>query len=219
VTWTEDLNTTSHSSITEAMNAVFAAWENTIVEFRDRPDVEIEIRLGKVNRGKFDTNVGQQTFEKVLRRLRKFEGWESVKDSQSTVYIDTEAGKRVVMNDLTDEMESCVIKKRLCVNDQVLEGFPVDARLGISSEVPYDRDADEDENFTRVKKRKRYSFLRKGLSIDLSEVSGSPDDKDSEDAIEYQIKLEIINPPISIAERHQLFNIVYKISDICKIMI
>ena len=203
----------------ETMTALFAAWENTIDEYKNQPNVEIEIRLGKVNRGKFDTNVGQATFERALRRLRKYEGWESTNESQSTVYMDTAAGKRVVMNDVTDEMESCVIKKRLLVNDQVLTGFPVDARLGISSEVPYDRDGTEDdENFTRVKKRKRYSFVRKGLSIDLSEVSGDADDKDSEEATEYQIELEILNPPVNAAERHQVFNIVYKISDICKIL-
>lgn len=201
------------------MTSLFTAWEETINQYRDQPNVEIEIRLGKVNRGKFDTNVGQQTFEKVLRRLRKFDGWESKSETQTTVYSDPNTSKRVTMNDTTDEMEASVIKKRLFVNDQVLPGFPVDARLGISSEVPYDRDADTDENFTRVKKRKRYSFVRKGLSIDLTEVSGDADDKDSEEATEYQIELEILNPPVNIAERHQLFNIVYKISDICKIMI
>ena len=205
----------------ETMTALFAAWENTIEEYKDQPNIEIEIRLGKVNRGKFDTNVGQATFEKVLRRLRRYDGWESTNESQSTVYLDTAAGKRVVMNDLTDEMESCVIKKRVLVNDHVLNGFPVDVRLGISSEVPYDRDTDDaDENFTRVKKRKRYSFVRKGLSIDLSEVSGDvAQDKDSEEVTEYQIELEILNPPVNVAERHQMFNIVYKVSDICKIMI
>jgi hypothetical protein len=61
--------------------------------------------------------------------------------------------------------------------------------------------------------------VRKGLSIDLSEVSGDADDKDSEEATEYQIELEILNPPVNAAERHQVFNIVYKISDICKIMV
>lgn len=201
------------------MTALFNAWENTIETYKDTPNVEIEIRLGKVNRGKFDTNVGQQTFEKVLRRLRKFDEWESTNESQSTVYYDTAASKRVVMNDVTDEMESCVIKKRIHVNDQPLNGFPVDARIGISSEVPYDRNEDTDENFTRVKKRKRYSFVRKGLSIDLSEVSGDVDDKDSEEATEYQIELEILDPPKNAAERHQVFNIIYKISDICKIMV
>jgi hypothetical protein len=203
----------------ETMTALFNAWENTIETYKDTPNVEIEIRLGKVNRGKFDTNVGQQTFEKVLRRLRKFDEWESTNESQSTVYYDTAASKRVVMNDVTDEMESCVIKKRIHVNDQPLNGFPVDARIGISSEVPYDRNEDTDENFTRVKKRKRYSFVRKGLSIDLSEVSGDVDDKDSVEATEYQIELEILDPPKNAAERHQVFNIIYKISDICKIMV
>jgi len=216
-----DLNTKRHSTVMETMTALFAAWENTIEEYKNKPNIEIEIRLGKVNRGKFDTNVGQATFEKVLRRLGRYDGWESTNESQSTVYLDTVAGKRVVMNDLTDEMESCVIKKRVLVKDQVLDGFPVDVRLGISSEVPYDRDTDDaDENFTRVKKRKRYSFVRKGLSIDLSEVSGDvAQDKDSEEVTEYQIELEILNPPVNVAERHQMFNIVYKISDICKIMV
>jgi len=203
----------------ETMTALFSAWETTIDQYKDQPNVEIEIRLGKVNRGKFDTNVGQATFERVLRRLRRYDGWDSTNESQTTVYMDPTTGKRVVMNDVTDEMESCMIKRRLLVDDQVLPGFPVDARLGISSEVPYDRDADTDENFTRTRKRTRYSFVRKGLSIDLSEVSGDAEDKDSEEATEYQIELEILNPPVSAAERHQVFNIVYKISDICKIMI
>ena len=56
----------------ETMTALFSAWENTIDEYKDQPNVEIEIRLGKVNRGKFDTNVGQATFERVLRRLRRY---------------------------------------------------------------------------------------------------------------------------------------------------
>ena len=204
----------------ETMTKLFSAWEETINAHRDQPNIEIEIRLGKVNRGKFDTNVGKHTFETVLRRLRKYDGWDEKRETNTTVYLDPVTSKRVTMNDTTDEMESAVIKKRVLVNDQVLEGFPVDARLGISTEVPYDRDADaDDENFSRVKKRKRYSFIRKGLSIDLTEVSGDADDKDSEEETEYQIELEILDPPTNIAERHQLFNIVYKVSDVCKIMV
>ena len=201
------------------MTKLFSAWEDTINAHRDQPNIEIEIRLGKVNRGKFDTNVGKHTFETVIRRLRKYDGWENTTETHTTVYSDPKTSKRVTMNDKTDDMEAAVIKKRVLVNDQVLEGFPVDVRLGISTEVPYDRDADADEeNFTRVKKRKRWSFIRKGLSIDLTEVSGDADDKDSEEDTEYQIELEILDPPKNIAERHHLFNIVYKISDLCKIM-
>ena len=199
----------------DEMTKIFTAWENTIQEYAHQPNTEIEFRFGKMNRGKFDTNVGKETFEKVLRRLRKFALWEIVNEKQTTVYIDPVTSKRVMMNEKTDEMESAVIKKRVLVNDQHIEGSAYDIRLGISTEVPYDRDADTEENFTRVKNRKRYSFVRKGLSIDLTEVSGDADDMDSESVIDYQIELEIIEPT---DERHKIFNMVYKINDIFKIM-
>lgn len=197
------------------MKDIFNGWEPIINTYKTEPHVEIEIRFGKINRGTFDTNVGKETFEKVLRRLRKYSGWEDVKETLTTAYYDAE--KRIIMNDQTDEMESAVIKRKLVSNDKSYDGFPADVRLGISVEIPYDRDADENENFTRVKKRKRYSFIRKNLSIDLTEVSGDVDDKDSEEETTYQIELEIIDVS-QIHERHKLFNIVYKINDICKIM-
>ena len=202
----------------ESMTQVFTAWEDIIQQYSRQPNTEIEFRFGKMNRGKFDTNVGKETFEKVLRRLRKFAMWEVVNEKQTTVYIDPLTSKRVIMNDKTDEMESAVIKQRVLANDQELTNCPFDVRLGISTEVPYDREADTEENFTRVKNRKRTSFVRKGLSIDMTEVSGDADDMDSENAIEYQIEMEIIEHP-GDDDRHKVFNMVYKINDIFKIMI
>ena len=38
---------------------------------KDEEDIEVEIRLGKYNGSFFDTNVGKDTFEKVLEGLRK----------------------------------------------------------------------------------------------------------------------------------------------------
>lgn len=203
----------------ETIHYLYNRWEESILKHRDDPTIEIEVRLGKMNRGTFDTNIGKQTFETVLRRLRKFDGWDSVRESRSTVYYDQAASKRVTMNDVTDEMESSVVKKRVFVDDVSLEGFSFDVRLGISTEVPYDRETcSEEENFTRVKKKKRWSFIRKGLSIDMTEVSGEADDKDTEEETEYQIELEILNPVQSIEKRHYLYNMLYKITDIAKIM-
>jgi len=203
----------------QTIHDLYNRWEANILKYRDEPSIEIEVRLGKMNRGTFDTNIGKQTFETVLRRLRKFDGWDSVHESQCTVYYDQTTSKRVTMNDVTDEMESSVVKKRVLVDDFSLEGFPFDVRLGISTEVPYDREtSSEEENFTRVKKKKRWSFVRKGLSIDMTEVSGEAEDKDTEEETEYQIELEILNPKQSIEKRHQLYNMLYKITDISKIM-
>jgi hypothetical protein len=200
----------------DAMTHLFTSWEEKINEYSHQPNTEIEFRFGKMNRGKFDTNVGKEMFEKVLRRLRKYQSWEAATEKETTVYIDPSTSKRVTMNDKTDDLESAVIKKRVYVNDQAIEGASFDVRLGVSSEVPYDRDADVEENFTRVKHRKRFSFLRKGLSIDLTEVSGDADDMDSENPIEYQIEMEIVEPP---DDRHKTFNMIYKISDMFDIMI
>ena len=203
----------------QVIHDLYNHWEANILKYRDEPSIEIEVRLGKMNRGTFDTNIGKQTFETVLRRLRKFDAWDSVHESQCTVYYDQATSKRVTMNDITDEMESSVVKKRVLVDDFSLEGFPFDVRLGISTEVPYDRETSSDEeNFTRVKKKKRWSFVRKGLSIDMTEVSGEADDKDTEEETVYQIELEILNPTQSIEQRHQLYNMLYKITDISKIM-
>ena len=52
----------------------------------------------------------------------------------------------------------------------------------------------------------------------MTEVSGEADDKDTEEETVYQIELEILNPTQSIEQRHQLYNMLYKITDISKIM-
>ena len=38
-------------------------------------DIEVEIRLGKHNGSLFDTNVGKDTWKRVLKGLKKYEGW------------------------------------------------------------------------------------------------------------------------------------------------
>jgi hypothetical protein len=53
---------------------------------KNEGDIEVEIRLGKHNGSLFDTNVGKDTWKRVLKGLKKYNGWESVKMSTSDVY-------------------------------------------------------------------------------------------------------------------------------------
>ena len=53
------------------MNELFEKVGPTFSKFQNEKDIEIELRLGKINRGSFDTNVGQHTFEKILQGLHK----------------------------------------------------------------------------------------------------------------------------------------------------
>jgi hypothetical protein len=184
-----------------------------ITKHAGTPHIELEFRLGKIGRGQFDTNVGKDTFEKALRRLVKYSGWEKKVTTRSTIYY-AKNGRRAVSDDDTDEVVR-VIKKRIHVSDFKLDDQPFDVRLGISTEVPYELD-DSDE-FDELKTRTRYSFIRKNLSIDISEVKGNPDDPDSEDDTSFHIELEIIKPS-DIGSDDELSNLIHKIYDVLAIL-
>ena len=69
----------------------------------------------------------------------------------------------------------------------------------------------------RKRSKYRHSFVRKNLSIDMTVSSGDNADMDSEDASSYQIELEIVKPS-DVNSYNELFNILYKISDISKLI-
>lgn len=172
---------------------------------------EIEIRFGKMNRKMFDTDVTRQTYDKVLRRLRKYDGWEEVIESDSTVYY-FENGGRVTYDNVLDEVTESIIKKPVEKLNFELKDHPFDVRLGISTETHFERQ--DDEQATSSKLKKRVSFLRKNLRIDITAVTGDPDDPDSEAETQYQVELEFIKVPEA---QHELYNMIYKVFDVMKI--
>ena len=192
---------------------LFEKWENLIETHKNKESVEIEIRFGSKAGNKFDTNIGQKTFEKVLRALEKYDGWESKKHTNSTVYY-FEGSKRLSVDEDTDEQVGQV-KTRVAVNDVELHDQPLDVRLGISTETPFEYDGEETS--TEQKTKERWSFVRKNLSIDMTIVKGNPDDKDSDEDTTYQIELEIIKPS-QIQNKIELFNLLYKVFDILTVV-
>lgn len=173
---------------------------------------EIEIRFGKVNRKTFDTDVTKDVYEKVLRRLHRYKEWEEIVESESTVFHFKNGG-RVTYDNVLEEVVESIIKKPVEKINFVLDDKPFDVRLGISDEIPFERD--EDEQAVSSKNKKRTSFLRKNLRIDVTAITGDPDDLDSEFETQYQIELEFMNVPL---DKNELYNMVYKVYDVLKIM-
>jgi mRNA capping enzyme, beta chain len=190
---------------------MFDNWETLINQHKSTPNTEIEFRFGRKSGHKFDTNVGKAGFEKALRALEKYNGWESVNHTNSTVYY-FEGSKRLTVNEDTDEQVGQV-KTRVLVNDMELTDQPLDVRLGISTETPFEYDGEETS--TEQKTKERWSFVRKNLTIDLSIVKGNPDDKDSDEDTVYQIEMEIVDPS-QIQNKIELFNILHKVFDLLK---
>jgi len=181
---------------------------------RNDDHVEIEIRLGKFNGHMFDTNVGNETFTTVMRRLQKYGGWEKVvSTSQEVFYRDTD-NIRITIDENTGE-ETIVQKDRIHNEDfKNNANVPLDFRVSISKETPV---SDIDRTMDKKKMKERLSFVRKNLSIDLTTCMGDTHDMDSEDPVVYQIEMEIVDPK-QIGDERQLFNLLHKIKDIFNIL-
>lgn len=194
----------------ETARALFEAWEPIIRRHASSDHVEIEIRLGRKTPNKFDTNIGRETFQKLLAALNSYQGWESKTQKTFSVYYG-QGGKRITVDEATDEA-TAVIKSRVAVSDFDLPNCPFDVRLGVSREVPYEQD---DEEMASVKEKRRWSFVRKNLSIDLSQIKGDPEDPDSDEDTTWHVELEIVDPR-NIGDRDKLFSIIYKVFDLIK---
>ena len=181
-------------------------------QLKSKPNVEFEFRLGKKNTDMFDTNVGKETFEKLLEGLKKFSEWEKVFEQNTSVYYKGDT--RMIMDDDTEEM-TCMRKTKIKKFDVILEDQPYDVRFCASNEIPVEPSEDEVMDYLRIKRRT--SFVRKNLSIDLTVVTGQPDDLDDEEDETYEVELEIIDPH-KVSGDNQLFNLIYKIQCLLNIL-
>jgi hypothetical protein len=177
-----------------------------------KPHVEVEFRLGKKNGTMFDTNIGKLNYDKLYRRLSRYPAWDQVKTQQSIVYYGLRKGLRIVYDEDTDE-QTVVYKHKIDALDIPLEGLPVDVRIGVALETPATYDTDKDK-FPTEKKRHRVSFIRKGLSIDLSIIQNT--EPDSEEEFVYQLELEIIKP--ETCDETKFTNHFHKVFDVLKLI-
>jgi len=190
-------------SITEKIKDVFETHKN-------EEHIEVEIRLGKHNGSLFDTNVGKETFDRVMKGLKKYNGWESTKTTTTDVFYDDTNGIRISSDEDTGEQ---VMIQKIKVVKEDFKSEPLDVRFSISREIPTHGSYDMD----RKRSKYRQSFIRKNLSIDMTVSSGDSVDMDSEDSSSYQIELEIVKPS-DVGSYNDLFNILHKVNDLSKLI-
>ena len=173
-------------------------------------DVEVEIRLGKHNGALFDTNVGKDTWKRVLSGLKKYKGWESVKSSTSAVYYSDSNNIRITSDE--ESGEQTMIQK-ISVIKEDFKCDPLDVRFCVAREIPTSGEYEMDRKRTKT----RHSFVRKNLSIDMTISSGDNVDMDSEEEASYQIELEIIKPS-EVDSVYKFQNIMQKVADLSKLI-
>lgn len=186
-----------------------------VQQYKARANVEIELRLGKISKGKFDTNIGRARFERIARGLHKYQGWESIKKSHTTSYIK---GDVRVVDDEDTGKTICQKKSKLKKVDHGLKDQPLDVRLCVSTETEVPRPGGDVE-FDDMRVKHRESFVRKNLSIDLTRVTGNPEDQDSEDTELYEVELEIVDPKAIADSGPELENLLHKVLDVLKLLV
>ena len=178
-----------------------SAFENN----KNDPEIEVEIRLGKFNGKMFDTNVGKEVFDRIFRGLSQYPGWENKKETNSEVFYRDRDSIRMTIDE--DSGDQAIIQKRSMFKD---------IRFSICKEVAQPDDM-ELNDMDRKRFKKRISFIRKNLSIDMTISSGDSEDMDNEDPTSYQVEFEIVKPS-DVSTRNELFNIMYKINDVFKLL-
>ena len=173
-------------------------------------DIEIEIRLGKHNGSLFDTNVGKDTWKRVLAGLKKYDGWESVKMTTADVYYNDANNVRITCDE--ESGEQTMIQK-ISVIKEDFKRDPLDVRFCVAREIPTSGEYEMD----RKRSKTRHSFVRKNLSIDMTISSGDNVDMDSEEEAMYQIEMEIVKPS-DVDSIYKFQNILQKIDDLCKLI-
>lgn len=197
------------------MNTAFESIRPEFDRYKNQEYVEFELRLGKrsTKGGAFDTNVGHDVFHRILDGLKRYQGWESTSESEVDIFYDGD--RRFIFEGDSDDCIA-VIKKKIKKVDIHLENRPFDIRFGVATETPIENPEVPGE--ADQKTRRRWSFIRKNLSIDMSVVTGGGAfDPDSEDEAVYQVELEIVDPT-EVKTDDELYNICWKVEDILKLL-
>lgn len=189
--------------LTEKVLPIFEAHKN-------EGDIEVEIRFGKHNGALFDTNVGKDVWKQVLKGLKKYNGWESVRTSTVDVYYNDNNNIRISVDE--DSGEQTMIQKISVVKED-FKREPLDVRFCVAREIPMSGEYEMDRKRTKT----RHSFVRKNLSIDMTISSGDNADMDSEEEASYQIEMEIVKPS-DVDSIYKFKNILQKIDDLTKII-
>jgi hypothetical protein len=196
------------------VKSIFEKVKPVFEKYKNDEHIEFEVRIGKFNSGTFDTDVGAQRFNSILDGLRKYDGWERVMNTAEEVFYRESDNLRISIDENTAE-EKIVKKLRVHNEDfKKLGNAPYDIRFSVSTETPVE---DYEGEMDKKKTKRRLSFIRKNLSIDMTVVTGDMEDMDTEDPNVYQIEMEIVNPKL-VKDDNELFNILHKVKDLFNIL-
>jgi hypothetical protein len=193
------------------IRTIFDTIEPTFQKFQG-PNKEFEFRLGRISQKGFNTDIGKDTFEKVLKSFQKYTEWDKTAKTTDTMYYAPD-NVRLCVNEETDQSTK-MQKKNLYKKDFTFSEAMLDIRYAVANEMPLPSEDDSVE-YETIRQRQRWSFYRKNVLIDMTIVTGEPEDRDAEEDTTYQIEIELLSVT---RDKDTMYNSVHKVGDILTLM-
>lgn len=189
------------SRFEDAIGRIVGAIEKYSVSSKN---LEYEFRLGYVEDGKFNSEISDDFYEKILSRLGTNPNWKSKDKLDITDYFLADI-RYSVFPDKTE----CIKKTKLVQLDFRYENTPFDIRFCISKEEPVNKKvAIKDANYSR--KKNRSTFKHKYWTYDISKVETITNGVKE---ITNEVELDVIIEP-TMDLKYIVYSSLLKVSDI-----
>lgn len=186
--------------------------EGLIKKYKKVKNVEIEIKLGRID-DKFIAGIHSETFyDKIKHALDGYSGWDSVNHEDTVDYIKDSYKK--TGNDI-------IHKERLESVNFNFKGTPYDFRVCVSTETPCNL---KSFDHSLIRRKNRVSYVYKECKLDLTKVEEENSDEIVENE-EFEVELIKLNSNTSdiyrahsaLLKLRDIINICEKIGDTAKV--
>ena len=161
--------------------------KGVISEYKQTENVEIELRIGRIEGDKFNSGLKSESFfNQIKERLDSNSNWDKVLKIKTTELNNQGVRKITHFNDKKMVKSSCIKKSRLKNINLRYNNTPYDIRIGVSKEI--DSDIKIRIGTTRIKDR--VSYFHKDYRLDLTKVEQT---ENTVTSINYEFEVEFLN--------------------------
>ena len=197
-------------------NGSIGDFEKIIEKYKKNSVIEIEVRIGRFESGKFIPGLNsKEFFDKIKNTLNISKCWTKVNNIITEDLCQDNIKRITFLNGKKVTKHIYQMKEKVIYIDYSYENTPYDIRINISKETTVlDKKIKSTEGLTR--KKNRQSFIFKDYSIDLTEVTII---ENGIETINYEVEVELINLESDVSNfyrAHQTLLIIRDLINMCE---
>lgn len=181
-----------------------------IEEYKNKNNIEIEIRIGQIQYDGFNSGLGNKEFyDKIKSKLDSSKVWSKILNIKTEEIckngirrVDRFNGKKVPKHEY-------IKKQKYSVKDLQYSGTPYDIRLCASTEIKTDDKIKTGEGI--IRKKNRNSYYYKDYIIDLTIVEQI---QNGVTTVIYELEIELTNLNNNISDKYRAHSALLLIRDV-----